>query len=232
MTAQRENSVLFALSELHQIEAQRVAEEVAREAERKRQAEEKAKREREEEQHRQRVAEAEARLRVAEQLRVGEIEGRAAQIEHELRVTRAERSLLQESLASAVESRPQAPASRGLPVYLGWTAVLLLCVGGTTAAMLWPTERTPVAAMVPVARPAPRTLPDPEPQYRQQLADLEARLNKIIAERPAEKPAARPHPAAGATRRPAGGTKTGATAAPDFDKCSDDPLGCVTIKSR
>lgn len=227
MTAQSQNSVLFALSELQQIEAQRIAEEAAQQAEERRRAEEAERRERQArldaEQHMQRVAEAEARLRVAEELRVGEVQRHAQQLEHELRVVRAERSILAESL-NRPDEKP-APAPYRPLLALAGLAVLLVGAVTLSTSMLarYPEPpRRPVLERVPPLSP-----PAVDPQLATQLAGLEQRLNKILAERPSDKAPAHSPPA---VRRPAPSSgKRGDRPNLNAESCDDDPLGCLRL---
>lgn len=228
MTAQSQNSVLFALNELQQIEAQRIAEEAAQKAEERRRAQEAERRERqariEAEQQQQRVAEAEARLRVAEELRVGEVQKHAMQLEHELRVVRAERSLLAENLDRAERTPPPSPY-RPLAALAG-LAVLL--VGGLTLMQSLLT-RYPDPPRRPVSeRITPVVTPAIDPKLADQMAQLEARLNKILADRPTEKT---PVHSPTATKRPA----TAPGKRPDrpnlnAEGCDNDPLGCLRLR--
>lgn len=229
MTAQSQNSVLYALSELQQIETQRVAEELAREAEQRRQAEEAARREREArlqtEQHQQRVAEAEARLRVAEELRVSEIQQRAQRLEHELRVVQAERGLLSDSL-SRVEQVPDKPPPRAFVI----GAALLLLLGGTAAGALALSRYPEPQRRIPVERAPLPTPPIVDSKYAQQLAEIEARLNKILAERPSDKATARALTAPPSKRPTPANPRRGERPNLNVKDCEDDPLGCLHIR--
>ena len=227
MTAQSQNSVLFALSELQQIEAQRIAEEAAQQAEARRRAEEADRRERqariEAEEHRQRVAEAEARLRVAEELRVGEVQKQAGQLEHELRVVRAERSLLADSLTRFEQTPAPSPYR---PLY-ALSAFAVVLIGGVTLATSL-LSRYPDPPRRQVVERAPVVSPAIDPKLADQMAALEARLNKILADRPTEKPAA--HPTATGKRPSPHSSRPSERPNLNAEQCENDPLGCLHLR--
>lgn len=151
-----ENSVLFALSELHKMESQRQAEslaslESARRARAQREEEERAAR-LEAESHRLRVADAEARLRLQIEERERSSEGKVAQLQQELIQIRAERNVLRDKLLE-----PPAPPPRP-PRWSGWVSSAALffsvCTLGVAGRYLWRLPQVSVAAARPVSAPA------------------------------------------------------------------------------
>jgi len=109
MNAKTENSMMLALSELRNLETERLAEEAAARLEQSRREMEKRRKEEEERtraeeqqrakaEHEKCVAEAEARIRSVEVQRAKELEQRAEALEHALRVTKAEQGLLSAQL--------------------------------------------------------------------------------------------------------------------------------------
>ena len=228
MTAQSQNSVLFALSELQQIETQRIAEEAAQQAEARRLAEEAERRERqaraEAAEHRQRVAEAEARLRVVEELRVAEVQKQASQLEHELRVVRAERSLLADSL-NHVEKTP--PPSPYRPLY-ALSAVAVLLVGGAILGTSLLARYPDPPRQLPVVRAEVARPLEIDPKLTEQMAALEARLNKILADRPPDK--APVHSPATARRPPTNPGRREPRPNLNTEQCENDPLGCLQLR--
>lgn len=232
-----ESSVMFALSELQRIEGERIAEEAELEAERRRKEEERRRREREEreqaELHRLRVAEAEARLRVAEEGRAAEAAERAARLAAELQTIQTERAALSERLSSievggaADKARP---ARRGY-----WAAAMLLgCLTITAAASAWNAQKAKAPVVVTVTKtvpaPAPAAVASSDPADVRRIAELEARLNKLL-----EKPRPRPQPShAASASRPAsgGGGATAGSLVAQIDDCAKDPLCGVKISKR
>lgn len=188
-----ENSVLFALSELHKMETQRQADstaalESARRARIQREEEERATR-LEAEAHRLQVADAEARLRLQIEERERSSEGKVAQLQQELIQIRAERNVLRDKLLE-----PPAPPPRP-PRWSGWVSSAALffsvCTLGVAGRYLWrlpqisaaaarslpaPTEPSvaprPAPALVAAVAPAPVTVapapaaPRPRPVHR------------------------------------------------------------------
>lgn len=245
MAGTTESSVMFALSELQRIEGERIAEEAALEAERRRKEEERRRREREEQElaelHRLRVAEAEARLRVAEEGRLAEAAERAARLAAELETIQSERAALCERLSSIQLGQLGQVGQVGSTSVHGrrsrrgaWAAALLLCATVTAAAAGWGAQRAKAPAVVTVIKTIPAAAPaavaGSDPADARRIAELEARLNKLL-----EKPRPRPQPSHSASAsRPAsglGGAAAGSLVA-QLSDCEKDPLCGVQISKR
>lgn len=160
-----ENSVLFALSELHKMESQRQADsaaaaESARRARAQREEEERAAR-LEAEAHRLRVADAEARLRLQLEERERTTEGKVAQLQQELIQIRVERNVLRDKL---LEPPPPPPRP---PRWSGWVSSAALffsiCTLGVAGRYLWRLPQLSVATARPLPAPDPIVAPRPAP---------------------------------------------------------------------
>lgn len=232
MAGTTESSVMFALSELQRIERERISEEVAAELERRRKEEERRRREREEreqaELHRQRVAEAEARLRVAEEGRLAEAAERAARLTAELESMQSERSALSERLSS-MEAGSQARA-RGTGRWYWAAAMLLGCVSVTAAAGAWSGKGAKAPEVVTVVKTAPApAVVSSDPEDARRIAELEARLNKLL-----ERPRPRAQPVHVPAARPAasGSSATAGSLLAQMEDCAKDPLCGVKISKK
>lgn len=189
MTQTRDNSVLFALSELQSLEAQRQAELVAREqaaqAARRAAAERERAERLEAEAQRLRVAEAEARLRVQLEERERATRDREAALQQELIRIRAERDVLHDKLLEPPPPPPRPPRWTGLAssLALAFSVVTL----GVAGRYLWRLPQLARAAAPIASAPAP--LP-PAPTPLPQVA-----LGAVSAPRPEPPPIApRPRP--------------------------------------
>ena len=160
-----ENSVLFALSELHKMESQRQADntaavESARRARAQREEEERAAR-LEAEAHRLQVAEAEARLRLQIEERERCSEGKVAQMQQELIQIRAERNVLRDKLLEPPPAPPRPPR------WSGWVSsvalVCSICTLGVAGRYLWRLPQITAAAARPLYAPEPVAAPRPAP---------------------------------------------------------------------
>jgi len=168
------NSVMTALSELEQIESQRIRAEQARAEDARRDAAAKAARAREAEAHARQVAEAEARLRVDSELaaRDADAERRLDAMRRELAAIQEERARLHDRVATSVLAAaaevqsPRRGVTRGAGILLGAAG---LVAGGLalvfaltppapvvqTRVIEVPVAAPSVAANEPVAAPAP-----------------------------------------------------------------------------
>lgn len=221
MTQTRDNSVLFALSELQNLEAQRQAEIAEREQAAqaaRRVAEEKQRAERlEAEAQRLRVAEAEARLRLQLAERERTTRDREAALQQELIRIRAERDVLHDKLLEPPPPPPRPPRWTGL-----LSSAALICSVVTLAVAgryLWRLPQTlprPVEALVSAPVP-PAPTPPPLPQVA---------LGAVSAPRPEPPPSApRPRPV-----RPQPRSQPAApTAILDDCRDSNDPLCGLSV---
>lgn len=213
-----ENSVLFALSELHKMESQRQADntaalESARRARAQREEEERAAR-LEAEAHRLQVADAEARLRLQIEERERSSEGKVAQMQQELIQIRAERNVLRDKLLEPPPAPPRPPR------WSGWVSsvalVCSICTLGVAGRYLWRLPQITAAAARPLHTPAePSVAPRPAPA---QVVAVAAPAPVTVAPAPV---APRPRP----VHRPS--THTSGTSVVAVDKdCinSPDPL--------
>lgn len=165
-----DQSVLTALSELRNLEDERIDQERAA-AELRRQEElAAAARRRETELHAERVAEAEVRLRMSDESRTRDADAdrRLAALRAELNAVQAERERLHGSLlasahdsvaARAPSARPWVWAVAASAVIVGGLAVLL-AFGGTTPAPIYVlAPPAPTVSAPPVAQPETPELP-------------------------------------------------------------------------
>ncbi len=164
MNAKTENSMMLALSELRNIEADRLAEEASARAAQARREEELLQQQEQARQRQiqqrladeaqlQRVAEAEARLRVVERKRAEELAQRAEQLEQELRVTRVERTLVSAQLDS-IEQDVSQTSQRWRWRLVGAVSGCLL-LGALAVIGIGPSLRRVPRSVVVTAQPRP-----------------------------------------------------------------------------
>ncbi len=194
MSSTNENSVLFALNELRELEASRIRTE--RDAIAKREREEREKKERAEAEKREadahalRVAEAEARARVEaeERARNADSERRLATLRAELDAVQQDRVRMHERIAAlpleaAAESRDG--ASRVWAFAFAAVTVLSLGLGGLLFREVNRPAPVPQIVVHEVQVPAPVVAPPPSP---------------VAVETTPAEPAAEPTPPAAPTR--------------------------------
>jgi hypothetical protein len=236
--------MMLALSELRNIEADRLAEEASARAAQARREEELRQQQQQERQRQvqlrlaeeaqlQRVAEAEARLRVVERQRAEQLAQRAEQLEQELRVTRVERALVSARLGS-IEDGVSQTSQRWRWRLVGAVSACLL-LGVVAVLGIGPSLRqlpAPRVVSVP-ARPAPsahevQLQVESEVQRRvhtmeQQLLALRQVTESLSPPPPHRLPVRRPNSDA----KPSTGNANLSQAAAD---CQDDPLCGITAK--
>ncbi len=226
MAGTTETSIMLALSELHRTEANRVAEEAAREAAIKKEIAEREKKEREQreqaELHRLRVAEAEARLRVAEELRVQEMLKRTARAEEELRAAHTEKAELSEHVSALLRQQMVKPQRR----FLNLGAAAALCgifATGFALAVKPPPPVPPPPAQLPTRPQRDPAIESELKRLRDTLDRLTQRSNDGMTSTARDIPTPKP-----VTHHPVYHTHPTVVSRPiDFEKCSRDPLGCI-----
>ena len=228
----RDDSVMFALSELRRLEAQRIDDERrAREAQAAAEArakEEAAAREA----HARAVAEEEARLRVERDLRARDLEAerRLASLRAELEAVRADRERIHAVVAQI--GHDPTPPRRDTRAWLAFGAALtaasaILVVLLTRAPAI---EERIVQVPVEAPRSAEVVANDPPPAAETPASDAVAVASPSATEPVQTRPASRPGASTRPTRpdtRPTGtaGMHGTLSADPDldFDHCGDDP---------
>lgn len=154
MNTKSDDSVMFAIRELQQLEADRVADETNRlraaEAERAAREKERARKEREAAEHAARAAEAEARLRVEAERRQrdDELASRMSSLRSELDAVQADRLRLQERFAAARSPERTPSTGRGWAVAFGVASAV---AAGLAAILVMRSPAEPVASAAPVA---------------------------------------------------------------------------------
>ncbi|MFO0573035.1 MAG: hypothetical protein U1A78_03475 [Polyangia bacterium] len=227
MTQTRDNSVLFALSELQNLEAQRQAELAAREqaaqAARRAAAERERAERLEAEAQRLRVAEAEARLRVQLEERERATRDREAALQQELIRIRAERDVLHDKLLEPPPPPPRPPRWTGLVSSLD--LVLSVVTLGVAGRYLWRLPQLARAAAPPAAPILSAPAPPPTLQ-RGQLPTLPQDARAAVgAPRPEPPPAPRPRP----VRSPPRPQPAAPSALLDDCRDSNDPLCGLSV---
>lgn len=237
MMAKTENSMMMALSELRNIEAERLAEEAAQRAAQRRQEEEERRRQEAErleseqrkvaeEAHQRRVAEAEARLRVVERMRAEELSLKAEQLAHELRVTRVEHGLLTAHIGALEEGsstvnqrwRWRLLAAVSSCLLVGFAAVLV--VGPKLRRVPPPVI---VQAPVQVEMPAEKIKEQVDAAVKKRVMAMEQQLLALQKARPTAEPVpVRTPPRRTQAAVQSTGTRT--DLARMAEDCKDDPL--------
>lgn len=228
-----DNSVMVALRELRELEADRLRAEERRRAE---EAQAKARAERaarEREEHARRVAEEEARLRVERDLRArdAEAERRMAALRAELEAVRADRARIQAAVSRLNDDLDPPRTGRGWA--FAFASAALVAAGLGAALLMRPPVVHERIVRVPVETPAARPLAETDPKPAPAPAD-EPSLSPDASETDPEPPIARAGlrggqggPAGGTPQRTATGSSIGGGAptdpALDFDHCGDDP---------
>jgi hypothetical protein len=236
MNAKTEDSMMLALSELRNIEADRLTEEASARAAQAKREEELRKQEQQDRQRQlqlrlaeeaqlQRVAEAEARLRVVERQRAQDLAQRAEQLEQELRVTRVERALVSARLGS-IEDDVSQTSQRWRWRLVGAVSSCLL-LGAVAVIGIGPSlRRVPAPAVVSVpARPAQSAQElqlRVESEVQRRVQSMEQQLVALRQATESLPPPSRP-----SVRRSSGDSKP-ATATANLSQaaadCQDDPL--------
>jgi len=224
MAKSQENSVLFALEELRQLESDRQAEDVRRRAAaaEARRAAMRAEAERVEAERLQaeRVAEAEARLRVQAELsmRDAEAEQRVASLRAQLAAVEADRELSHQSVLSVADPRPDTShAGRGWFVGFALSAATATALA---ALLLLRPAPAPRIIEVPVAS-APTTVVEapeaaaPAPEVAVSAPEPEVTAPVLPRTRPRVRP---PH-----------GDHTDQVFQ-DLDRCGDDPTCGLSMR--
>lgn len=209
MNAKNENSMMMALADLRNIEAERLAEEAAqRAAEARREAEQRAREQKErelkaqqklaEELLQQRIAEAEARLRVVELQRAEQLQRQAEELAHELRVKKVEHGLLSAQLGSLEAGvshvsqrwRWRLVGSVSGCLLLGFLAVL--AIGPKLARVPPPSLVKVQPAAIPAAVPSDKLREQIDAEVKRRVATMEQQLLAMQTVQKSLAPPARP----------------------------------------
>lgn len=236
MSDRSENSVLFALKELQDLEQARIASEAAAaseaEARRRREEREAEDRRRAEVDHANRVAEAEARLRVEAELaaRDADAERRIQRMRAELDGIQRDRDELHLRMtAASARTAPEPRGGRGWALAFAASTLLAVGLGGglllqepRVETVYLPTPAAPIAEATPAQVAAP---PSPDvPAAAPAAPDVSPERD----DRP------RPRPTGTRPTRPARPDPRAAEDDPfgSWNADDDDPIGGITQMSR